>query len=95
MAIERGEVVERIGPAEFARVEQAHEDIPHVGAVVRLVEQRVPPMPDRLLQAKLSQKTESRKWGYSFETPRSPAQEQPIFPQSERAAKRRIKRNSG
>jgi hypothetical protein len=50
MAFELGEVVERIGPAQLARVDQTHEHVANVGAVVRLVEQGIPPMANRLLQ---------------------------------------------
>jgi hypothetical protein len=49
VAIQLGEVVEGIRPAQFAGVDQAHEDVPHVGTVRSLVEQRIPPMPNRLL----------------------------------------------
>jgi len=37
MAIEFRKVVEGVGPAEFARVNQAHENVADVGAVVGLV----------------------------------------------------------
>jgi hypothetical protein len=49
MAIEFRKVVEGVGPAEFARMKQAHENVPHVGAMVGLVKQGIPPMSDRLL----------------------------------------------
>ena len=38
MAIQLGEAIEGIGPAEFARVDQAHEDVAHVRAMAGLVE---------------------------------------------------------
>jgi len=50
VAIQLGEVVERIRPAQLAGGDQAHEDVPHVGTMRSLVEQRIPPMPDGLLQ---------------------------------------------
>ena len=41
MPLQFGEVVERVGAAEFAGVDQAHEKIAHLGAVERAVKQRV------------------------------------------------------
>jgi len=37
VAIQLGEVIEGIGPAEFAGVDQAHEDIPDMGSMASLV----------------------------------------------------------
>ena len=50
MPFEFREVVEGIGPAEFAGVNQAHEDVPDVSAMAGPVKQGVPPMTDRLFQ---------------------------------------------
>lgn len=36
-----GEIVERIGAIQFARVDQAHVEIAHLGAVLGLIEQTV------------------------------------------------------
>ena len=47
MLLQLGEVVEGIGLAELAGVDEAHEDVPDVGAVERLVEQGVLPVEDR------------------------------------------------
>ena len=49
MTLKLGQVIERIGPAEFAGVDQAHEHIPDVGAMASLVEQRILAMENRLL----------------------------------------------
>ena len=38
---EFGHVIERVGPAELARVDQAHEDVADVGAILGLVEQGI------------------------------------------------------
>ena len=35
LALEGGEVIEGVGVVEFAGVDQAHEEIPHVGTVLR------------------------------------------------------------
>ena len=54
MTLKLGQVIERIGPAEFAGVDQAHEDVPDVGAMARLVKQGVLAMENRLLQGPLT-----------------------------------------
>ena len=43
MALQFREVVEGIGPVEFAGMNEAHIEITHLGAMQRLVEQRVLP----------------------------------------------------
>src|SRR3990170_621833 len=50
VALELGEIVEGIEPAEFTRVDEAHEDVPDVGTARRLVEEGVPPVADRFFQ---------------------------------------------
>ena len=50
VAIEFGEVIEGIGPAEFAGVNQAHENVAHVGTVAGLVEQGILAVSDCLFQ---------------------------------------------
>jgi hypothetical protein len=54
VTLKLGQVIERIGPAEFAGVDQAHEHIPDVGAMASLVEQRILAMENRLLQGPLT-----------------------------------------
>lgn len=49
VALEFGQVIERIGSAKFAGVNQAHVEIAHAGAILRLVKQGVLPVKDRLL----------------------------------------------
>ena len=53
MAIQFGEVVEGIRPAQFAGVDQAHEDVAHMGTVQSLVEQGVLAVQNRLLERAL------------------------------------------
>ena len=55
VTLQLGQVIERVGPAQFARVDQAHEQVADVGAVGRLVEQRVLAVQDGLLQGALAQ----------------------------------------
>ncbi len=50
MSIEFGEVIEGIGPAEFASVNQAHETRRPRGHHDKSVEQGIAPVPDRLFQ---------------------------------------------
>src|SRR3989339_789637 len=49
VALELGEIVKWIDSAEFARVDQAHEDVPDASPAGRFVEQGIPPVADRLL----------------------------------------------
>jgi len=67
VAIELGEVVEGIGPTQLAGGDQAHEHVPHVGTVRSLVEQRIPPVPDGLLERALIMPS----WLSSFSRKRS------------------------
>ena len=48
MAFQFGEVIERIGVANFAGVYEAHKDVADVSAVAGLVEQRIPPVANSL-----------------------------------------------
>lgn len=41
MPLQFGQVIERIDSAEFARVDQAHEDIPHMGAAASFIEKGI------------------------------------------------------
>jgi len=46
-------IVEGIRRAQLAGGDQAHEQVPHVGTVRSLVEQGIPPVPERLLDCAL------------------------------------------
>jgi hypothetical protein len=46
-----GQVVERVDVVQFAGVDQAHEQIPHAGAIFRLVEVGILAMQNRLFQS--------------------------------------------
>ena len=50
MPLQLGEVVEGIGAGEFAGVDQAHEQVPDLGALQRAIEQRIFAMQDGRLQ---------------------------------------------
>src|SRR6185437_9284119 len=50
MPLKRVEIVQRVGGTESAGVDQAHEEISQVSAVLGLVGQRVFPVKDRHLQ---------------------------------------------
>ena len=50
VALHGHEVVERVGGAQLCGVDQAHEDVANVGAVLGLVEQRVLAVHDGPLQ---------------------------------------------
>src|SRR4029434_1358082 len=53
VSLQLGEIVERIGSIEFARVDQTHEEITHGGPVQGFVEERIFPVPNRQLEAAL------------------------------------------
>src|ERR1039458_3479792 len=55
MALQLGEIVERIDVVEFAGVNQAHEQVSHLRPISVLVKQRVLAMQDRFLQCPLHQ----------------------------------------
>ena len=63
MPLQLGEVVERIGPAEFAGVDQAHVQVADVGAVLRFVKQRILAVEDRLFQCPLADVIVQRRTG--------------------------------
>lgn len=50
MPLQDGEVIEGIGPAEFAGVNQAHEQVAHAGAAEGLIEKGVLAVKDRPFQ---------------------------------------------
>jgi hypothetical protein len=50
VAEERDQVGEGLYTAKFGRVDEAHEDVAHVGAVLRLEEVRILPVQNRLFQ---------------------------------------------
>ena len=87
MALELGQIIEGIGPIEFAGVNQAHENVADVGAVVGLVKQGIPPVSDGLFQRPLADVIVQRRSGYAQE-------ERQLLPVPEqvrnRAAQRRI-----
>ena len=56
MAQQRHQVVERFHPVEFGGVDQAHEEVPDLGAVEGAIEQGVLAMEDGLLQAPTAQR---------------------------------------
>jgi hypothetical protein len=45
-----GQVIEGVYAVQFTGVDQAHEQIPHVGAMLRLVEVRILAVKNRLFQ---------------------------------------------
>ena len=53
VALQLGEIVERVGSIQFAGMDQTHEQIAYPGAVQRLIEERVLAMQDRFLQGTL------------------------------------------
>jgi hypothetical protein len=53
MALQLREVVQRVGSVQLAGVNQTHEQIPDLGAVHRLVEERILAVQDRFLQGAL------------------------------------------
>jgi hypothetical protein len=53
---QRSQVLERLLAVELRRVDEAHEDIADVSPVERLVEERVLPVKDGLLQRTLADK---------------------------------------
>ena len=67
MALQLGQVIEGIGPAELAGVNEAHEDVAHVGAVARLVEQGVLAVQDGLLQSTFADVVVQRSPGLAQE----------------------------
>lgn len=48
--LQRGQVVKRVRPAQLGRVDEAHEDVAVANAFLGLVEERVVPMHDGLLE---------------------------------------------
>jgi len=50
MFLQRGQVVEGIGAVQLTRMNQAHEEVADLRAVLCLVEQRIFSMQDGLLQ---------------------------------------------
>jgi len=62
-----GQVIEGVGPAQFAGVDQAHEQVADVGAVGRLVEQRVLAVQDGPLQGAFAQIVIQGRPGHSQE----------------------------
>jgi hypothetical protein len=48
--LQRGQVVEGIGIAELARVDEAHEEVANVSPVLGFIEERIFAMQDGLLQ---------------------------------------------
>jgi hypothetical protein len=67
MVIEFRQVIEGICLAKLAGVNQAHENVPHVGAVAGLVEQGISPAADGLLERALIMPS----WLSSFSRKRS------------------------
>jgi hypothetical protein len=54
MLLQLGEVVEGVGPAEFAGVNQAHEQIADASPILGLIEERVLAMQDGFFQGPLA-----------------------------------------
>ena len=54
VALQLGEIVERIGTAQFGCVDQTHEEIADLGAFLRLIEKGILAMENRFLQASLA-----------------------------------------
>lgn len=48
MTLQLGQVIEGVGPAEFAGVDQAHEHVADMRAAARLVEHRIFTVENRL-----------------------------------------------
>ena len=63
MAINLGEVLERIGPAQLAGVDQTHEQVAYVRAAAGLEKQGVLAMQDRTLQYPLADIVVQRRTG--------------------------------
>src|SRR5438094_8042326 len=61
MAMELGQVIERISGAELARIDEAHEDVADVGAIRGLIEQRVLSMQDRFFQSTFAEVVVQRR----------------------------------
>ena len=55
MFLQFGEVVEGIGLIQFASMDQAHEQVPHLGTVLRLIEQTILSMQNAFLQSPLDE----------------------------------------
>ena len=48
--LQMGKIVEGIGAAQLGSMDQTHEQVAHLGAIFRQIEQTVFPMKNRLLQ---------------------------------------------
>jgi len=68
VSLQRGQVVERVDPAKFTGVDQAHEQVAHPRPPTRLVEQGVLAMENGLLQGPLAEIIVQRRPGHAEET---------------------------
>jgi len=68
VTLKLGQVVERIGPAKLARINQTHEEVAHMGTVGSLIEQGVLAVEDGLLDSALVMPS----WLPSFSRKRQP-----------------------
>jgi hypothetical protein len=67
VAVQLGEVLEGVRPAQLARGDQAHKHIAYVGAVRSFVEEGIAPVTDRLFQGLFANVIVQRSPGHAQE----------------------------
>jgi len=65
--LQLAEVLEGIDAVQFARVDQAHEQIAHLGAVLGLIEQTIFSVQNAFLQGSLDEVGIQRRAGFAEE----------------------------
>ena len=68
MPLQLRQTIERVGAAQLAGVDQAHEQVAHLGAVQRLIKQRILAMQDRAFQRPLTDIVIERSAGTELST---------------------------